>query len=1154
MKYAVKAFVESRQEKNGLFLIDMPTGSGKTHGAIDIMEEYIKGKAFNDTPRMFYITPLIKNIDEVIDKLKGRFKDDLELFNNSILKLPANYESVVDHLEEVKDLITPTLKRKDSYSALLSQVSLYNNLKKDKYPEGNLTSILNEIRTTYEPAFRLDLKNELNDNLKTEKERLSRLNQNEYSWVKILYPSCLTKERKVLFMTVSKFVSVNDSIINKPYRFASNSVVDKALIFIDEFDATKDVVLNQDIENCCDFKIDLYNMFFSIASSLRSRKFEKSFFGGSLDESDNKSSLSSFNKMKKVVTDAFESFNLMYSFKLDKQEDEDRYFLFDDFTLHTISTGKNKKIYVKTSEEESQNIIKFEDKDKDLTSFYSMISTIKGATTYFLNCCAMLARNYLNYHNDLAIKNKQELMEIDQAVSSILDPFNLDSNVAKTVSRIIINDYSLHNSNRKKDTLDTDFYVNGFRYYDFKDDMSHDTSTKISMCYLDNTPEGFLLALTNRSMVVGLSATASIDTVTGNYNLAYLKDQLKDSFYLMPDNDRERINANINKRIKHDKAIDVKTISTFCDSSREFAESVFENRTNADLFKRILDTAIIPTASDEKNRLFEYGRFTKVIQAIKLFLLNSNSKAMLVLTNKNIKKDNDLFSIETVEALLMLLKKELHLSYMPLVHKLYGSDFESEKEAYKKELKAGKKVILFSSYPSVGSGQNLQYTIDDGTNSKEKDVDSLYLEYPTHILVRLDKNSIEEDLIKYIYQMETMRVRGDVTPYVSSKNIKNAFRSFMKRQPVFNGQDNSTYGSTSVNNNILKILIQAVGRICRTDRENRSDVNIYVDDVIFDKVNFKYLKEEKRILNPEFEALINQSTKEFTCDPQFISFLNRTLEQDDRINSKITNVLSVNRKSWNSENMENWKAVREIVIKYPTISTEQLEEVAKEYGVISVKDFYSHFPNESKYNKYYYSLNERDEKSIHLQPGSGHIELSSNTSRLDLFMKSTYLRKHFIKNGYATKFEYNENIILPTVFQNIYKGILGEEVGKYIFEYNNLELVDIVDEDKFEKFDFQLKADKDIYIDFKNWSKSTEFNKDDEINRIKNKLQKVNGKKAIIVNMYFEDTDFYVHSYDDVITVSGLFKMDGDNFIYLTKEEFSKIRNAIFGGKSYGNN
>ncbi len=1155
MKGAVKAFVESRQNRNGMFLIDMPTGTGKTYGTINILEDYIKGKSFTDIPKIFYITPLIKNIDEVIEDLKKRFKNDLELFNSSVLKLPANYECVVEHLEEVDNEIPQTIKRKNSYTSLLNQVILYNKLRKENFSESNLSSILNEIRTTYEPEFRLDLKNEINNNLKTEKERISRLNQKEYIWVKKLYPSCLTKDRKIIFMTVSKFVSVNDPIINKPYRFASNSIIDKSIVFIDEFDATKDVVLNQDIQNCCDFKIDLYSMFFSIASSLNSRKFEKSFFGGSLDENDDKSSISSFNKMKKVVLDAYDNFNLMYSFKLEKEEDGDRYFLFDDFTLHTISTGKNKKIYVKSSEEVSQNIIKFTDKDNDLISFYSVISTIKGATTYFLNCCAMLARNYLNYHNQIAIKNKQELMEIDQAVSSILDPFNLDSNVAKTVSRIIINDYSLHNSNRKKDTLDTDFYVNGFRYYDFKDDMSHDTSTKISMCYLDNTPEGFLLALSNRAMIVGLSATASIDTVTGNYNLAYLKEQLKESFYIMPTEDRNRINDNINKRINHDKKISVHQLVANCEEPLEFANLVFKNDDYKKFFKQLLDTSRIIGCDKEEKRNYEYGRLTKIILSIKSFLLNDKSKALLVLTNKNIKLDNELFSIESINKVLNNLKDDLNITVVPKVHKLYGSDFEKEKEVYKKELKEGHKVILFSSYPAVGSGQNLQYQIEDGTNSKEKDVDSLYLEHPTHILVRLDNNSIEEDLIKYIYQMETLRVRGDITPYIAEKNIKNAFRSFMKRQQIFNGQDKSTYGSTSVNNNIVKILIQAVGRICRTSRENKADVNIYVDNSIFEKINFSFLKEENRILNPEFAALVELSNKKTDYAPSFISYLNRTLEQDDRINSKIINILSVNRKSWSNESMKDWKAVRDIVLKYPTVSNSKLEEISQEYEVLSVKDFYTHFPNNTKYNKYYYSINdETNEKKIHLRKEEHAIELSSKSARSDLFMNFEYIRKYFIDNGYATKFEENENMILPTIFQNIYKGILGEEVGKCIFEYNGLKLSEIEDEYKFEKFDFKLKADENIYIDFKNWSISTEFNEEEEIEKVRNKLQKVNGKKAVIVNMYFEDKDFYIHNYNDVITISGLFKIVNGSMHYLLKEDFNKIRVAIFGGNTYGNN
>ena len=80
MKCAVQAFVESRQNRNGMFLIDMPTGSGKTYGTINILEDYIKGKAFNDVPKMFYITPLIKNIDEVIEDLKKRFRNEMELF------------------------------------------------------------------------------------------------------------------------------------------------------------------------------------------------------------------------------------------------------------------------------------------------------------------------------------------------------------------------------------------------------------------------------------------------------------------------------------------------------------------------------------------------------------------------------------------------------------------------------------------------------------------------------------------------------------------------------------------------------------------------------------------------------------------------------------------------------------------------------------------------------------------------------------------------------------------------------------------------------------------------------------------------------------------------------------------------------------------
>ena len=66
------------------------------------------------------------------------------------------------------------------------------------------------------------------------------------------------------------------------------------------------------------------------------------------------------------------------------------------------------------------------------------------------------------------------------------------------------------------------------------------TSTAIMMCYLNNTPEKFILSLADRARVVGLSATAS-KSVTGNYNLDYIQTKLGDKYYDLSQEDIKRI-------------------------------------------------------------------------------------------------------------------------------------------------------------------------------------------------------------------------------------------------------------------------------------------------------------------------------------------------------------------------------------------------------------------------------------------------------------------------------------------------------------------------------------------------------------------------------------------------------------------------------------
>ena len=50
----------------------------------------------------------------------------------------------------------------------------------------------------------------------------------------------------------------------------------------------------------------------------------------------------------------------------------------------------------------------------------------------------------------------------------------------------------------------------------------HDTKSKIFVTEFNNTPEKLLLNLANNNLVVGISATAKMTTVIGNYDLNYI--------------------------------------------------------------------------------------------------------------------------------------------------------------------------------------------------------------------------------------------------------------------------------------------------------------------------------------------------------------------------------------------------------------------------------------------------------------------------------------------------------------------------------------------------------------------------------------------------------------------------------------------------------
>ena len=1123
MQDAVIRFAKSKE--NGLCLVDMPTGTGKTYQTRKIIERFLRGEILQDLELLIYVTPLKKNIDDIYDQLQESLSDKPELFDENVLRLYSNYECVLEHFSDVENQIQPSLKKKESFKLLRNKIIAYKQLDDaGGFSKEVLSTTLREIRTVYEPSFRHDLEAEIARDTKTEAERRKKINH-DYSWVKILYPACLTKGRKVLFMTMDKFLFGNDPIVSKPYRFIAHSKIKGSLVFIDEFDATKDVVLNQEIERCTDYKIDIAKLFSGITSSLKNIPVPEPLFAGSNDENDPKSSKTSFLKMKQKMLEVEKQYNLNYLFKLENADTSDRYFLFDDYQLHTITSSDNGgNIKCENNTELNQNIITLNSK-KDDGYFYRAIYGMKGALNYFIRCCSMLSRNYMQNKNKEAQERHADLMEIDQAVSTIISYFNLDSDMAKTLSALIVDDIALPLESRKRDMFSTDFYMNGFRYYDFNDDPSHDVSTTIMMCYLDNTPEKFILSLASKAKVVGLSATASIRSVTGNYDLEYIAKRLGDGYYILPDDDKQRISDYVHKKLEGKYPIIVKGMS-FNDTNPEtIARALFDNEALVEKYTGKLEQFV---DNDKNNPNYEINRVGKTILAIKHFVQKKHSKVMLVLTNKNIKFNNedDPFNLDIMNEFVSDLSSECGLEKKPKIHYLFGTDFEKEKATYYDEVKAGEKVILFSSYPAVGTGQNLQYELEENSGEdelkKKKDIDTIYVEDPTNIIVHRDNIKEEGELNKYIYQMETLRSNGEISPNKSMSNIKGAFKKYMS-PGSFVRFDRDAYRCDSTNNHKVKILVQAIGRICRTDKKSH-EVNIYVDNDILQNINFKLMR--NRLMNPEFEAIVNKSSFVPEVDQETKNVLNRAMDCNERLESRINNILSSNKDSWNTDDIIQWNLIRDIVLKYPTISRARLEELVVETGFESLKDFYLFEKEGRMLYQYSYFTGDKDKPKgtilLGEQTGPGWTLINRDNSRLPILLADYAVRDYFKEHGYATGFEKNEGIILPVIYQNIYKGALGEIAGRVILESRRVKLQEITDPNKFEKFDFCLANNPDIYIDFKNWSENDYVERQEYFDKCKRKLELVGGKKVYVINMYA--SEFSKQEEDGVVTISTLFE------------------------------
>lgn len=1149
MKQAIVNFCKAMD--TGLFLLDMPTGFGKTYSVLDFMVDNYDSPEFKDK-KIFFVTTLKKNLPD--KELREHFakRGKAGDYDKYCLRIDANVDMVVEKLEELYRArkIPPTITMKQEFKDLHGSVKLLNEYGDKKCElKGTSRDIINVlcksaedvIRKQQEGAFRRVIESELKQ-FKTPKEKLKNIANNpDYQWIGELYPAVYTREKRIFFMSMDKFFLGNTTIIEPTYSFFNNDITKNAIIFIDEFDATRDRLLNQIIRRGLENHIDYLGLFYRVYASLNTREFPAELTTASklqqayLDEHKNaKNPVGIIEGFGDVFDETYKHYAMQYSFKIeeDSRGDRSRNFIFNDLQFHSIFEGENAFIDINTDLKARQNWLRFTKRrptEKD-GGVLSLLASVKGCLTYFQNGIRNLSFNYKNHKNEDE-RSRDDDYTLENAIESVLTEFHLSREQIRYLKSIVMGD-QVKSKKDKKDCngkmslkyFDCSVYNRGFRYYDFIDDPNHSMRSEIQLFDFQDSPERILLHLSEKAKVIGISATATLDTVIGNYDLEYLQRMLQDKFYVMPESDKRRLQESFRTFVANYDKVNIHVEPVFCsaDDRAELAEIFDGNEAFINMYAEKLTTTFEGVEYAKNN-------FIRVVKVMKLFILNDSVKSFLCLTNKLPQENKGLFDIKLLEDFADAIIKFYGIKGLKgknLLYSINSEGYDAKRAKVVQRLSNGEKIFVISSYNTVGAGQNLQYkapvnamivavnNYDRG--DLEKDFDCIYLEKPTNLLVNVDsKKGIEaEDLVRFVYQMEFLMERGEVSRKAGIAVIKDAFICF-NGGLTFSGKKGEPYKTDSVNNFAIRTLIQAVGRICRTGLKN-PDIYIYVDDTILRDYDFSSV--EQRMLNPEFAELVKVGKAYFNGQANKNLDV-AVMENCARILAlKAMQIINELKRNWTDDSIDYWKALRELCLMRPTLSRKNVE-YNSQYQLV-----YMCAPGEI--TSYSYEQEGDYNNNINIKfDGSLPQKMSEDEVHLKEIMQIPGVKELFEKHGYATSFVPNEFILTPPMFNNIYKGALGEVVGKYILEqYAGVTLQEMSPE-HFELFDYTLG--NGVYVDFKLWKETMTVSAEEEKKNIQAKLDKCGGKRAVIINIML-DHNMQITSSDHgrIIEIPYLYRLD----------------------------
>lgn len=1093
LQQAVYPFLDSQRKEGCFFPFTSQTGAGKTHTAISfILEEMVNAVAREleleeeAKPRpIYYITNSVDNVRNTFEALLERIEtqcvngrprftqEQAKVLRERVLYLPSQDRQLLEMEVGTVDRILQAF-------GLEAEASIgrdWKNLNRQRSFLSQHPSLGVEfqaqIKDKAAQVYRL-----LVDRIQARQRSNNPVAQSEELWrdLDLLLPGDRVRrgEAHVVFMTTHKFLAGYQT---SRYRVKPIRDIQNALLIIDEVDKQNEVILQVMVEQKAK---DLIRVMRTLHANLQQHKLEKSQKYEKIE--------CLFEPLKQRLGEFSTRWGMQFAFDTDGETlaDEPVRLFSDRTTTHVHSTNYTLKLT--TDSDRQKNIIesvRSEELISRLAANQRLSRFVNEADRLFRRFIGVMRSAVWQYLKNIAATDFQKTSKsvdgsIQEAVMSLLTHFNLDEFsediFAAFDAQLRYSEQSRFGHQQRRMALRS-YHDNGFKCVDVG--LNDGTSDTVNCMYtsLPISPTGLLARMVESgAKIIGISATATSPTVIKNFDQEYLKRRLGEKYIELSSRQRQAVYDYYSRRRNYEAA----GIAIQVDALNAQVSVVSDAIAVVEGVPTRKPAAVLSAwLSQDVDQDHVIGWVSKLLQAIRQFAQSPHGRYMVALHNRTISQAKFPRFVEFLERFASHCAEQSGAS----VQVFSGLDAQAMHDGFFEKVQkhlssTTDKVIVLSAFSSMGEGKNPDYPVDteedrhslrwvgEGppTTDIRTDIDTLYLERPTHQLFSDTENPYRSRLLLF-HQIMCLQEAGWISPNDAYSWVNSALRSSRAESNLQRYHKTGDYPWA-----VRKVIEQAVGRMARTAFK-RPEIRLLIDaDLV------PILADDHRprdLLSHEYYELVQQAsarTRQTVPDnKKALRRMNLARRNHGDTLGLIRELLQGLNGDQPQRSIDDWELLRQQLLRYPT-----LEDSPRDCSRV-----YLESPEPARY-RYKRSANARDDMADSdehwlecefFENALNGSWVSEAESRLPILMRNPVIREYFESKGYATEWQLGHFVMTPAAFTNIYKGALGEEGIHALLKEKGLGL-QAMPADLYERFDFILDGATgtgQVCVDAKHW-------------------------------------------------------------------------------------